>query len=273
MRGARVRLGWAYGTGLKVGRVLIPVARQFLCQGLPRAARARPGGAPRTCAAPPTVPPAHPHCNPHPSAVDLPAVDFPLWDSLGWTLASQRLSRLQVEGVLHACARHAQWLPSGERAGFFLGDGAGGWGGRGGVGGWLERADAACSLATKPRPPPHLPLFPGVGKGRQIAAIMHDSLMRGRERHVWVSTSADLHLDAARDLAAVGCQAPVVPGLQTLDKGGGRGAGVMFRWGGWMVLVGAVRWGGEGVDRRLKRLRAAPGAHPLTPGLRGLECQ
>ena len=43
-----------------------------------------------------------------------------------------------------ACARHEHFLPNGQRAGFFLGDG------------------------------------PGVGKGRQIAALVTENLLRKR---------------------------------------------------------------------------------------------
>lgn len=50
----------------------------------------------------------------------------------------------QLEGILYACSRHCELLPSGERAGFFIGDGA------------------------------------GVGKGRQIAGCILDNYARGR---------------------------------------------------------------------------------------------
>ncbi len=51
---------------------------------------------------------------------------------------------IQLEGILYACSRHQEVLPSGERAGFFIGDGA------------------------------------GVGKGRQIAGCVLDNYARGR---------------------------------------------------------------------------------------------
>ena len=59
-------------------------------------------------------------------------------------------------------------LPSGERAGFFLGDGV------------------------------------GLGKGRQLAGLIYESWLRGRTRHLWVSVSADLAVDAERDLRDIG---------------------------------------------------------------------
>ena len=76
------------------------------------------------------------------------------------------LSALQMECVTYACMRHEQRLPGerNERAGFFLGDGA------------------------------------GVGKGRQIAGLVYEHVRRGGRRVLWVSTSADLRYDAERDL-------------------------------------------------------------------------
>lgn len=36
-----------------------------------------------------------------------------------------KLSALQLEAVVYACQTHQKFLPSGERLGFFIGDGAG----------------------------------------------------------------------------------------------------------------------------------------------------
>lgn len=58
----------------------------------------------------------------------------------------------------------------------------------------------------------------GVGKGRQIAGIMLDNFARGRRRHVWLSTSSDLHHDAERDLRSLGCYLNIINNCQTLDK-------------------------------------------------------
>lgn len=76
------------------------------------------------------------------------------------------LSALQMESIVYACMKHEQRLPGdrGDRAGFFLGDGA------------------------------------GVGKGRQIAGLVYEHRRRGGRRVLWVSTSADLKFDAVRDL-------------------------------------------------------------------------
>lgn len=56
---------------------------------------------------------------------------------------------LQLEGILYACQQHQNVLENGMRAGFFLGDGT------------------------------------GVGKGRQLAGIIVDNLVRGRNKHIW----------------------------------------------------------------------------------------
>ncbi|CAH3176338.1 unnamed protein product [Porites lobata] len=77
---------------------------------------------------------------------------------------------------------HQMVLANGQRAGFFIGDGA------------------------------------GVGKGRQIAGIVLDNFERGRSRHIWFSLSADLRLDAQRDLHDIGCFVKVIDGCQQLDK-------------------------------------------------------
>jgi hypothetical protein len=37
----------------------------------------------------------------------------------------RKLSALQLEAVVYACQTHEKFLPSGERCGFFIGDGTG----------------------------------------------------------------------------------------------------------------------------------------------------
>ena len=130
-----------------------------------------------------------------------------------------RLSALQVEGVALAIQRHCHLLPASDdsfsnnqgtakrrvRAGFFIGDGA------------------------------------GIGKGRQISAILRDSFSRStrgsepfsspsnsytprhsnkklpsRRRHLWLSVSRELIEDARRDLHDVGCFVPVLDGVDEL---------------------------------------------------------
>jgi len=117
-----------------------------------------------------------------------------------------KLSPLQAEGVALATTRFNRVFTSknnGEslqqsgavqRAGFFLGDGA------------------------------------GIGKGRQIAATIRDAFCRnhGRGRHLWISTSRELIEDAKRDLKDVGCHVEVHDGVDLLGKSGtsGKGLGV-----------------------------------------------
>ena len=89
------------------------------------------------------------------SDVSLPDTTFPIYDTLGRAADEGRLSQLQLEAALHACSSHSRFLPvaaantpalaalgRGPRLGFFCGDGA------------------------------------GVGKGRTIAAVILDSVVR-----------------------------------------------------------------------------------------------
>jgi len=49
----------------------------------------------------------------------------------------------------------------------------------------------------------------GIGKGRQIAAIISDNWFQGRTRSVWVSCSRSLVLDAQRDFDDIGIVVPL----------------------------------------------------------------
>ena len=80
---------------------------------------------------------------------------YTLAPSLG-TICKGRLSAPQLETCRLACQRHTSFLPDGRRAGFLLGDGA------------------------------------GVGKGRQLAAIILDSYLRGHKREHCPSAPAPL---------------------------------------------------------------------------------
>ena len=110
------------------------------------------------------------------------------------------LSRAQLETVSYACQKHETFLPTGERSGFFLGDGV------------------------------------GLGKGRQLAGMVLDSWRNGRRRHLWVSVSADLAVDATRDLNDLGATDIEVSnitklpgGVEHLDRGKeGKKDGVIF---------------------------------------------
>ncbi|CAL8463694.1 g3228 [Coccomyxa elongata] len=97
------------------------------------------------------------------------------------------ISDAQLEAVVYANMRFQNILsgPKQERAGFFLGDGA------------------------------------GVGKGRTIAATMKEHFVAGQgSRALWVSVSKDLCFDAQRDLDDVKCDVTVFPqGNTPLPKG------------------------------------------------------
>ena len=106
------------------------------------------------------------------SSVAAPKID---WDACRLCLPREiieqsRLSNLQLEFVLYANYRHTQELPSGERTGFLLSDGA------------------------------------GIGKGRQIAGLIYDNHLRGRGKALWFSASTDLAEDAGRDLLDIGAK-------------------------------------------------------------------
>jgi hypothetical protein len=108
--------------------------------------------------------------------VKLPPCSYPIKETLGPQIEGGMLSDLQIEGIRYACARHRVQLPGGERAGFILGDST------------------------------------GIGKGRQIAGIILDSIARGRPCHLWVSCSAELFQDARRDFRDLGAR-----GVRLLD--------------------------------------------------------
>ena len=113
----------------------------------------------------------------------LPEPIHPLFDSIPERVVDGGgLSQLQLEGIMYACQRHQVMLHDGSRAGFFLGDGA------------------------------------GVGKGRQIAGVIFDNFARSRRKHVWISCTSDLRMDATRDLVDIGCNVKVIDGCHELDK-------------------------------------------------------
>ncbi|KAM3724205.1 Protein strawberry notch [Dirofilaria immitis] len=80
------------------------------------------------------------------------------------------ISAVQLEAVVYACQAHEMRLPSNERVGYLIGDGA------------------------------------GVGKGRTIACIIFENYLLGRKRSIWLSVSADLRYDAERDLRDIGAK-------------------------------------------------------------------
>ena len=51
------------------------------------------------------------------SAINLPESAYPLYDALPPEVVEKgKLSQLQLEGVMYACTKHQELLPSGERA-------------------------------------------------------------------------------------------------------------------------------------------------------------
>lgn len=84
------------------------------------------------------------------------------------TIENGELSALQLEAIVYASQRHEVILPSGDRAGFLIGDGA------------------------------------GVGKGRTVAGVIYENYLLGRKRALWLSVSNDLKVDAERDLRDIG---------------------------------------------------------------------
>jgi hypothetical protein len=81
---------------------------------------------------------------------------------------SGALSLAQLETPVYAGQAHELFLSDGTRKGFFLGDGT------------------------------------GVGKGRQISAVILDNFRNGREKAIWVSESSRLIADAKRDWVDIG---------------------------------------------------------------------
>ncbi|VDO04076.1 unnamed protein product [Rodentolepis nana] len=110
------------------------------------------------------------------SGVDPPEINYHL-NLPKEVIDSGSLSSAQLEAVVYACQRHRIMLPNGQRGGFLIGDGA------------------------------------GMGKGREIAAIIYENYMQGRKKALWLSVSNDLKRDAERDLCDVGHYNAVVHSL------------------------------------------------------------
>jgi tRNA G10 N-methylase Trm11 len=80
-----------------------------------------------------------------------------------------RISDAQLEVVINAGQAHSEMVAGGEhRRGYFIGDGT------------------------------------GVGKGREISAILWDNWNQGRKKAVWISKNTPLFNDAKRDIRGVG---------------------------------------------------------------------
>ncbi|KAK9815308.1 hypothetical protein WJX72_001386 [[Myrmecia] bisecta] len=133
-------------------------------------------------------------------------------------VAAGHISDAQLETIVYANQRFNNRLPVGAgqtapRAGFFLGDGA------------------------------------GVGKGRQIAALIKEHWRTGGRRALWVSVSNDLKYDSIRDLEDVGADAiKVFPQRSTLPSASVRldrewPEGVLFVT--YSLLISGSRSGGK----------------------------
>uniref|UniRef100_H2YSK8 Protein strawberry notch homolog 1 n=1 Tax=Ciona savignyi TaxID=51511 RepID=H2YSK8_CIOSA len=139
-----------------------------------------------------------------------------------YTIDHGLLSALQLESIVYACQKHEVFLPSGERAGYFIGDG------------------------------------PGVGKGRTVAGVIHENYLLGRKRALWFSVSNDLKYDAERDLRDIGAKNIKVYSLNkfkygkiTAKNNGAAKKGVIF--GTYSSLIGESHQQGK-YGTRLKQI-------------------
>ncbi|KAL5214680.1 hypothetical protein ABZP36_003832 [Zizania latifolia] len=205
-----------------------------------------------------------PHPDPIVETSSLSAVQPPepsyilnIMDELDKTKA---LSCLQIETLVYACQRHHYHLPTGDRAGFFIGDGA------------------------------------GVGKGRTIAGLIWENWQQGRHKAVWVSIGSDLKYDARRDLDDVGAKCVQVHPLNKLpyskldSKAIGIKNGVIFVTYSSLIassergrsrLQQLVQWCGQEFDgllvfdecHKAKNLIPDAGSQPTRTGKAVLEIQ
>lgn len=121
---------------------------------------------------------------------------------------SGTLSALQLEAITYACQQHEVLLPSGQRAGFLIGDGA------------------------------------GVGKGRTVAGIIVENHLRGRKKALWFSASNDLKYDAERDLRDIEAPGIAVHALSKIKYGDNTTSeGVLFAT--YSALIGESQAGGQ----------------------------
>uniref|UniRef100_A0A2K6RQF1 Protein strawberry notch homolog 2 n=1 Tax=Rhinopithecus roxellana TaxID=61622 RepID=A0A2K6RQF1_RHIRO len=121
---------------------------------------------------------------------------------------SGALSALQLEAITYACQQHEVLLPSGQRAGFLIGDGA------------------------------------GVGKGRTVAGVILENHLRGRKKALWFSVSNDLKYDAERDLRDIEATGIAVHALSKIKYGDTTTSeGVLFAT--YSALIGESQAGGQ----------------------------
>ncbi|MEE6487475.1 hypothetical protein FKM82_014915 [Ascaphus truei] len=127
------------------------------------------------------------------------------------------LSALQLEAIVYACQQHEVILPSRQRAGFLIGDGA------------------------------------GVGKGRTVSGIILENYLKGRKKALWFSVSNDLRCDAERDLRDIdACCIPVHALNKTKYGDTATCEGVLFAT--YSALIGESLAGGQH-RTRIKQIR------------------
>ncbi|KFW72158.1 Protein strawberry notch 2, partial [Pygoscelis adeliae] len=141
------------------------------------------------------------------SSVPPPDITYSL--SLPSSVADKgSLSALQLEAIIYACQQHEVLLPSGQRAGFLIGDGA------------------------------------GVGKGRTVAGIIFENYLKGRKKALWFSVSNDLKYDAERDLKDIEASHIPVHALNKIKYGDtATSEGVLFAT--YSALIGESQAGGQ----------------------------
>lgn len=137
-------------------------------------------------------------------------------------LRRRLLSGPQLESVTYAARRFRTHLPSGVRAGYYLGDGT------------------------------------GCGKGRVIAGLVWHLWNSGAKRHVWLSASNDLLADATRDFNDIGAELPLCNlssrSYGPIHGGGGldaEGNGIIFA--SYHLLV-AGKTSADGISPETSRL-------------------
>ncbi|XP_063311626.1 protein strawberry notch homolog 2 isoform X1 [Pelobates fuscus] len=127
------------------------------------------------------------------------------------------LSALQLEAIVYACQQHEVILPSGQRAGFLIGDGA------------------------------------GVGKGRTVSGIILENYLKRRKKALWFSVSNDLRCDAERDLRDIDASSIPVHALSKIKYGDTSASeGILFAT--YSALIGESQAGGQH-RTRIKQIR------------------
>jgi predicted RNA methylase len=115
------------------------------------------------------------------------------------------LSDAQLESVIYAGEAHSQYL-----AGHWLVDA---------TFDKIEAAPGSCDGAVAFRKGWFLGDGTGAGKGRQVAGVLLDNWLKGRQRAVWISKSDKLLEDAQRDWRALGQEPLLVTPLSRFRQG------------------------------------------------------